>query len=252
MSQIGSRTTSTSSSRKSRRSSQSGSNRSGTSSLAFARAKEAARIAELAAEAAVLEKRRSLEEQKLRLQQEQERLTLETELAKSKAKEQGLSSIMEAAPRSFVANPINLESRKGEGKVEAPVIGSETKPVGANGQLSAAAGRSTLNPEAAKWHQRPSATNRKDCAAESEHSGASSSPSERAFHEMLALHHHQNALQQQQNKIVEMLATQQKEINLSQQRDPIFDGDPMEYGAFVRAFQNIIESKTSNSRERFY
>ena len=113
-SQIGSRATSKSSARKSRRSSHSGSNRNGTSSLAFARAKEVARTAELEAEAAVLEKRRSLEEQKLRLQQEQERLALETELAKSKAKEQVLSSIMEVAPCSFVPNPINLESRKGE------------------------------------------------------------------------------------------------------------------------------------------
>ena len=50
-SQIGSRATSKSSARKSRRSSHSGSNRSGMSSLAFARAKEAARIAELEAEA---------------------------------------------------------------------------------------------------------------------------------------------------------------------------------------------------------
>ena len=80
----------------------------------------------------------------------------------------------------------------------------------------------------------------------------SSSPSERAFHEMLALHHHQNALQQQQNKIVEMLAMQQKKSNLPQQRVPIFNGDPMEYGAFVRAFENIIESKTLSSSERLY
>ena len=159
---------------------------------------------------------------------------------------------MEAAPRSFVANPINLESRKGERKVKAPVVGLETKPVGANGQLSAAAGCSTLNPEAAEWHQRPLATNRKDYAAESEYSGTSSSPSERAFHKMLGLHHHQNALQQQQNKIMEMLATQQKKSNLPQQRVLIFNGDPMEYGAFVRAFENIIESKTSSGSERLY
>ena len=149
MSQIGSRATSKSSSRKSGRSSRSGSDRSSTSSLAFGRAKEAARIAELEAEAAVLEKRRSLEEQKLRLQKEQERLTLETELAKSKAKEQVLSSIMDAA--------------MSERKLEAPVIGLETKPVGANGKLSVAACRSTLNPEAPEWHQRPLATKREDC-----------------------------------------------------------------------------------------
>ena len=246
-SQIGSRTTSRSSSRKSRRSSQSGSNRSGTSSLAFARAKEAACIAELEAEAAVLEKRRSLEEQKLRLQHEQERLTLEPELSKSKAKDQVLSSIIEAAPRSFVPNPIwNLESRK----VEAPINALESKPVGVNGQLSVAVGRSTLNPEAAEWHQLPLATNRKDCATDSEDSGASSSLSERAFHEMLGLHHNRKALQQQQNKIA--LAAQQKKSILPQQRVPIFDGDPMEYGAFVRAFQKIIESKTSSSSEMLY
>jgi len=59
-------------------------------------------------------------------------LTLETELAQSKAKEQVLSSIMDAAPRSFVPNPINVESRKNEKKLEAPIIGIETKPDGAN------------------------------------------------------------------------------------------------------------------------
>ena len=63
---------------------------------------------------------------------------------------------------------------------------------------------------------------------------------------MLGLHHHQSALQQQQNKIVEMLATQQKKSNLPQQRVPIFDG------AFVRAFENVIESKTLSSSKRLY
>ena len=63
---------------------------------------------------------------------------------------------------------------------------------------------------------------------------------------MLGLHHLQSALQQQQNKIVEMLATQQKKRNLPQQRVPIFDD------AFVRAFENAIESKTLSSSERLY
>ena len=87
-SQIGSWTASKSSTRQSRRSNRSCWHTSGTSSLTIARAKEAARIAELKAEAAAFTKRQSLEEQKFRLQQEQERLTLETEIAKSEAKEQ--------------------------------------------------------------------------------------------------------------------------------------------------------------------
>ena len=129
---------------------------------------------------------------------------------------------------------------------------SDLKQSQSNGQLSVTAGCPTLNPEAAEWHQRPLGTNRKECAAKSENSGVSSSSSERAFHEMLGLHHHQNALQQQQNKVVEMLLTQQKKSSLPQQRVPIFDDDPMEYGAFVKAFENIIQSKTLSSSERLY
>lgn len=125
------------------------------------------RNTELEAEAAVLEKQRSLEEQKLCLQQEQECLTLETELAKSKAKEQVLSSITETAPCLFVLNPMSLESREDERKVEAPIIGLETKPVRAKGLLTIAVGCSTLNPEAVEWHQRSLVTNRKECADES-------------------------------------------------------------------------------------
>ena len=75
------------------------------------------------------------------MQQELERLTLENEL---------LSSIMEAASHSFVSNPISLESREGERKVEAPIIGLETKPVGGNAHVTVAVGCSSLNPEAAE------------------------------------------------------------------------------------------------------
>jgi len=107
-SQIGSRTASKSSTRRSRRSNRSGSHTSDTSSLTIARAKEAARIVEQKAEAAAFKKCQSLEEQKFRLQQEQERLTLETEIAKSDAKEQVLASIMEATPRSYGPNPTSL------------------------------------------------------------------------------------------------------------------------------------------------
>ena len=49
-----------------------------------------------------------------------------------------------------------------------------------------------------------------------------------------------------------MLANQQKKSSLPQPRVPIFDGNPLEYGPFTRAFENIIESKTSNSIKRLY
>ena len=109
-----------------------------------------------------------------------------------------------------------------------------------------------MNPEASEWHQRPLVTNNDGSLSGSNQSGVLSWPSERAFHEMLELHQHQNALQRQQNKIVEMLATQQKKSSLPHPKVPIFDGSPMEYGPFIRAFENIIESKTSSSSERLY
>ena len=85
-SQIVSRTSASRlSSRKSHRSSRSCSHGSSVSSLSVARAKEAARVAELRAEAGVLLKRRLLKKQKFHLQLEEERLTLETKLAKSQA-----------------------------------------------------------------------------------------------------------------------------------------------------------------------
>ena len=114
ISQVSSRVTLKLSTRQSRHSSCSGSHKSGSSSLAIARAKEVARIAELKAEAAAFKKHQSLEKQKFHLQQEQDRLMLETEIAKSEAKEKLLASVMEATPCSFVPIPSSSEPGKSE------------------------------------------------------------------------------------------------------------------------------------------
>ena len=68
------------------------SSRSSSSSISSARAKEAVRVAELQAEAAAFKKRQLLEEQKFQLRQQQERLTLETEIAKAQAKPRHVAS----------------------------------------------------------------------------------------------------------------------------------------------------------------
>ena len=204
---------------------------------------EIARIAELKAEAAAFKKRQALEEQKLHLHQEQDRLTLEVEIAKSEAKERVLATIMEAEPRSFVLCPTSLAPKVSKGNIPAPSVGE-------NMLLPVIVGRSIIDPKPTEWPPSSMTTNKKACVAESEHSGASSSPRERAFHEMLGLHQHQNALRGQQNKIVEMLATQQKKINLPQQRVPIFDGDPMEYASLLE--HSRTSSRLKLSSERLY
>ena len=255
-----------------------GSRESSCSSLSVVRAKEAARIAELKAEAAVFKKRQFLEEQRFRLKQEEKLLSLETEIAKSQAREQALASVVDPNSRVVlpspgfmdpdphlaaadpdkvdanrplaVPNPASTESNP-RLIVPSPVT-LETSHPGRTSSAPVAQGHSTMNPEAQEWPQRLLVTNNDGSLSGSNQSGALSSPSERAFHEMLELHQHQNALQRQQNKIVEMLATQQKKSSLPHPKVPIFDGSPMEYGPFIRAFENIIESKTSSSSERLY
>ena len=74
------------------------SSRSSSSSISSARAKEAARAAELQAEAAAFKKRQLLEEQKFQLRQQQERLTLETEIAKAQVLSKCVSCRRRQAP----------------------------------------------------------------------------------------------------------------------------------------------------------
>ena len=149
-----------------------------------------------------------------------------------------------------VPNPTSAESNL-RLIVPSPVT-LETSHPGRTSSAPVAQGHSTINPEAPEWQQRLLVTNNDGSLSGSNQSGALSSPSERAFYEMLELHQHQNALQRQQNTIVEMLETQQKKSSLPHPKVPIFNGSPMEYGPFIRAFENIIESKTSSSRERLY
>ena len=143
----------------------------------------------------------------------------------------------------------------GESKPGSVVLNQNTSEMRSRVPLQSSPvtrGFPTHNPEAPEWQHRPSVINKRKSSFDFSHPGAPSSPSERAFHDMLELHQHQNILQQQQNNIVEMLVTQQKKSSLPSPRVPNFDGDPLEYGSFIRAFENIIESKTSSSSERLY
>ena len=74
--------------------------------MALARAKEAAKVAEIRDEIRMLEKRQALEEKKLRLKQEESRLNLEAEIAKTTAKERAF-----AAMTTPELNPDKLEQK---------------------------------------------------------------------------------------------------------------------------------------------
>ena len=101
--EVGSRSASKSS-RVSKGSSHSGSrrssvsHRSGASSLSAARAKGAACVVELRAEAAAFSEHQFLEKRKFLLKEEERRVTLETEIAKSQAREQALAPVKDPKP----------------------------------------------------------------------------------------------------------------------------------------------------------
>ena len=74
--------------------------------MALARAKEAAKVAELRAEIRMLEKRQALKEKKFCLKQEESRLNLEAEISKTTAKERAF-----AAMTTLELNPVKLEQK---------------------------------------------------------------------------------------------------------------------------------------------
>ena len=51
---------------------------------------------------------------------------------------------------------------------------------------------------------------------------------------------------------MELLAVNQNKTQLPQPRVPIFDGNPVDYRSFIRAFESLLESRTCRSTERLY
>ena len=55
-----------------------------------------------------------------------------------------------------------------------------------------------------------------------------------------------------QNEITSLLVQQQCLSSLPKRETPIFDGDPLKYHAFVKAFENGVERNTANHSDRLY
>ena len=63
---------------------------------------------------------------------------------------------------------------------------------------------------------------------------------------------HQDQFQQQQDmsKLTQLLIQQQVRASLPEQKIDKFDGDPLKYTTFIKAFEYGVEDKTQNSRDR--
>lgn len=65
-------------------------------------------------------------------------------------------------------------------------------------------------------------------------------------------HHNVTDVLKRQTEITEMLVKQQSLCLLPTREIPIYDGDPLQYRTFIKAFEQCVENKTSNMNDRLY
>ena len=156
------------------------------------------------------------------------RLDLEANIAKTAAKEQALAAIVTQPPPSMNLKPVKLEREFNRQEEFSPPPCTQR--------------HTALNPLVPEWPQARVAVSVPNVPI----------ASERLIDDQSTLQREQNALQIQQNRIVEMLAANQNKSRLPQPRVPTFDGNPLKYHTFVHSLESLIEPRTSISTERLY
>ena len=234
------------------------------SSVSSARAKAAAKKAILEAEAATIKQLHKIQEEELRLRQRKNELKLETEMAKAKAEEsayaqaeqremaahlpppeQPKSTPLTANRNAMLDNPENfivideigatpngtsniIEHRLPNNESTA-IKSSEPYGTRPSMQETPLSSRPPLNPEASEFRYKSSISHQPSLSP-----GLVPNPNSGMQH----------LLQQQQEAIMA--------LTLPQPTVPVFNGDPIEYCDFMRAFENLIERKTSSPSARLY
>ena len=165
-------------------------------------------------EADELQRRRQHEYEDLRMRQEEERLKLEAELQQALARER----IFAEADRQSSLYADHQDNAKSERPTSTPARDKR------------------LNPETPAWcPQAPSPSN--------------TSRREEAIEQMVAI-------QMKQADLIEHMLKQQTQSSLSltlpKSEMPTFGGDPCEYPNFIRAFESLIEGKTSSESVKLH
>ena len=260
-------------SRSSHSSHSSRSSRTSHNSSASARARAAAKRAILKAEVATLKRLHEIEEEEMKLRQRKTQLKLETEMAKAEIEE----LVYEHADRETSAKllPEGEENKKSvsflqplatlyeDGSTEDESAAVEAKPdvhepIKTGHQYSdqlatdrefsqprrlpgpvedsrMASRRLPLNPEAPEWQNKTPQYSPFNAVAKSTPQTMLVPPVNGDMHLLL---------RQQQEAIMA--------LTLPKPDVPVFTGDPVEYCDFIRAFENLIERKTSSPSTRLY
>ena len=238
-----------SASRVSRRSS--AGSRSSARSVSSARAKAAARKAILEAEAAALSKLNELQEEELRLIQRKRELKFRTDIAKAKAEEQVYAEVEAQDGRDypFPDPPQQLAT------ASHPPVSGVSEPVSEPREAKELIAMRPLKTEMhLDGHQlNPNATEFRHEVAVSRQ--PSKEPRTVQINEHSFVSKMVEAQIRQADAFQQLLRQQQESIltlTLPQPDVPVFNGDPIDYNDFVRAFENLIERKTSSANARLY
>ena len=206
------------------------------SSISVARAKEAARIAELQAEVHALKQRQLINESELRLKKEEldlkfkrDQLKLETEFKKAVARESAYAKA-DSERNTRVASS-SLTSRVPRVDPRAAAISD-----GFSGDLKQ---ESSPVFHGANFRPKEHKTKHKVPSQSSSDSDEQSGLSDQAFH-----------ILEQQNRVMEEFVNQQQKNTLPRRQVSIFDGNPLSYCTFMCAFETVIKSNESDSGRR--
>ena len=180
-----------------------------------ARMREATRFAELKAEKVMFERQQVLEEKKFRLKQEEARLNLEVEIAKSAAKEHALAALSPSPSSKLPLQPLEPKPEVKREDVDASVIRELN--------YSECSGESDYVPRRAGARRENTMQDNTVFAANPDRLIACDNYQKEA----LAFQRQQTALQVQQNRIVELLAVNQNKTRLPQPRVTVFDRNPV-------------------------
>ena len=197
-----------------------------TSSISTARVKEAAKIAEIEAEALALKRRQRLHEAELRLKREQfelqlkkEELKLETEYAKAVAREDAYAKAEPKCPFP--------EELPGKPRPSSSLPDSLFKAV---------------KDKQGNVPSKPKQIHDEKTVSSSPSQGSSESGLSDQAYQILA----------QQNRVMEEFVKQQQRNSLPRRQVPVFDGNPLQYCTFIRAFDTVIEPREPDYAGRLY
>lgn len=221
----------------SRMSTRSRTSRSSNSSLmSEARRQEIARLAELRVNVDSLKAKQQLEQEELELKYRKERLNLETEVARTKARERAYADMDQESRKSSLVHK-KYYSKPAQSSVE---IKSTWPEYGQGNKTSFLYGTSYRDPVQPPVKLKPELPVYRPTTSFLQPS------SEPVDNERTC------RILEQQNKIMQGIVRQQNRANLPERQMPIFGGDPLEYRTFIRAFETLIESKEPDPSSSLY